>query len=111
MCRKGPLRPSPCLASNPPGPRLLGRGSTYLAYASYNTPPFVCVLSQNCWAAAWHWFGYMPPRWVRCGALVCLGMYGKRLYTFTVLSSQHANGPCLLFSVFSFYSPLVYNVR
>lgn len=87
-----------------PRPRLLGRGSTYLAYASYNTPSFVCVkpkLLDGGMALGW---SYASSVWCGAVALLCFGNVWQAPIYFTVSSSQHSNGRCLLYS-FSF--PLV----
>lgn len=95
-----------------PRPRLICRGSTYLAYASYNTPSFVCVkpkLLDGGMALVW---SYASSVW--CGAVrfFVLGMYGKRLYTllFQPRSTRTDVVFYILFLFLSYY-PLVYNVR
>lgn len=58
------------------------------------------VLSQNCWTAAWHWFGYMPPCSVWCGALLFShGNVRQAPIYFYCFIPQHANGPCLVFII------------
>lgn len=66
---QGAQRPSPVSCFQPPGPRLLA-GDLLILHMPLIIPLPLFVLSQNCRTAAWHRFGYMPPRSVWCGALL-----------------------------------------
>lgn len=105
MCRKGHGGPARILLLTL-SPRLPGGKSTYLAYASYNTPPFVCVepkLLDGGMALVWLHASSFSVVW-RASFFFLMGMYGKRLYTFTVLSPSTQTG-LVLFLLF-FFIPL-----
>lgn len=107
MCRKAHsgaarvLLPTPVLGFFWPGILLI-------LHMPLIIPLPLFVLSQNCRTAAWHWFGYMPPRSVRCGALLFGNVWQAPIYFYCFILP--ARKRALSFISF-FYSPLVYNVR